>query len=95
MQTAVRNFPSSSELHELRGTPPLFAEELRTRIAAGARCVRFEYCLSFLFVTVRRQTAVHLTASDCTTEVLAELDARDAVPPGAHAGSEPARPGPA
>lgn len=41
----------------------MFAEELRTRIAAGARCVRFEFCFSLLFVTVRRQSAVYLTNS--------------------------------
>lgn len=63
MQTAVRNVPSSSDLYELRGSRPLFAEELRTRVAAGARCVRFEYCFSLIFVTVRRQSAVYLTAS--------------------------------
>lgn len=63
MQTAVQNVPSSSELHELRGSRPLFAEELRTRVAAGARCVRFEYCFSLIFVTVRRQSAVYITAS--------------------------------
>ncbi|AWM41041.1 hypothetical protein GobsT_03640 [Gemmata obscuriglobus] len=63
MQTAVRNVPSSSDLLKLRGTRPLFAEELRTRIAAGSRCVRFEYCFSLLFVTVRRQSPVYLTGS--------------------------------
>ncbi len=42
---------------------PLFAEELRTRVAAGARCVRFEFCFSLLFFTVRRQSPVHLTTS--------------------------------
>jgi hypothetical protein len=63
MQTPVRNNPISSELLTLRGYRPLFAEELRTRVAAGARCVRFEYCFSLLFVTVRRQSAVYLTDS--------------------------------
>ncbi len=63
MQTAVQNQTSSSELLVLRGSRPLFAEELRTRVAAGARCVRFEYCFSFLFVTVRRQSEVFLTDS--------------------------------
>lgn len=63
MQTAVQNQTSSSELLVLRGARPLFAEELRTRVAAGARCVRFEYCFSFLFVTVRRQSEVFLTDS--------------------------------
>lgn len=63
MQTLVQNPPISSELLSLRGFRPLFAEELRTRVAAGARCVRFEYCFSLLFVTVRRQSAVYLTHS--------------------------------
>jgi hypothetical protein len=47
----------------LRGTRPLFEEELRTRIAAGARCVRFEYCFSLIFFTIRRQSPVYLTGS--------------------------------
>ena len=63
MQTPLQNPPNSSELLTLRGFRPLFAEELRTRVAAGARCVRFEYCFSLLFVTVRRQSAVYLTHS--------------------------------
>jgi hypothetical protein len=63
MQTADQTKPSSSDLLELRGTRPLFAEELRTRIAAGARCVRFEYCFSLLFFTIRRQSPVYLTHS--------------------------------
>lgn len=62
-QTEDRNSGSSSELLHLRGTRPLFAEELRTRLAAGARCVRFEFCFSLLLVTVRRQTPVYLTNS--------------------------------
>ncbi|WP_171472475.1 hypothetical protein [Frigoriglobus tundricola] len=41
----------------------MFDEELRTRIAAGARCVRFEFCFSLLFVTIRRQSDVYLTHS--------------------------------
>lgn len=47
----------------MRGSRPLFGEELRTRVAAGDRCVRFEYCVSLLFITVRRQTDVYLTSS--------------------------------
>ena len=54
-------FPS--ELIRLRGSRPLFNEELRTRIAAGDRCVRFEFCFSLLLVTVRRQSPVYLTRS--------------------------------
>ncbi|MBY0458920.1 MAG: hypothetical protein K2V38_16400 [Gemmataceae bacterium] len=63
MQTGVQNPHSSSELLTLRGSRPLFDEELRARVAGGARCVRFEYCLSFLFATARRQSPVYLT--DC------------------------------
>jgi len=62
-QTTDRNPPTSSELLHFRGTRPLFAEELRTRVAAGARCVRFEFCFSLLFFSVRRQSAVHVTTS--------------------------------
>ena len=63
MQTAVQKYVSKSQLLNLRGSRPLFAEELRTRVANGARCVRFEYCFSLLFVTVRRQSEVYLTKS--------------------------------
>lgn len=63
MQTVVQNPPTSSELHKLHGARPLFAEELRTRIEAGARCVRFEYSFSLLIVTVRRQSGVYVTNS--------------------------------
>lgn len=33
------------------------------RIREGARCVRFEYCVSALVATVRRQSAIYLTTS--------------------------------
>lgn len=36
-------------------------EEVAARVAAGARLVRFEFCFSLLFVTVRRQSPVYLT----------------------------------
>lgn len=62
-QTLDQIPPGSSELLHFRGTRPLFAEEVRTRVAAGARCVRFEYCFSLLFFTVRRYSAVYLTTS--------------------------------
>jgi hypothetical protein len=61
MQTIDHALRPSSDLREIRGTRPLFDEELRTRIAAGARCVRFEYCFSLVFFTVRRQSPVYLT----------------------------------
>jgi hypothetical protein len=51
------------QLLNFRGSRPLFEEELRTRLATGARCVRFEYCFSLVFVTVRRQSPVYLTYS--------------------------------
>src|SRR3954471_17505583 len=62
-QTGDQKPESFSELLRLRGVRPLFAEELRTRLAAGARCVRFEFCFSLLLVTVRRQWPVFLTGS--------------------------------
>lgn len=39
------------------------ADRIRARICEGWRCVRFEFCVSFLFATVRRQSAVYLTGS--------------------------------
>jgi hypothetical protein len=54
---------SESELILFGGSRPLFAEEIRTRVAAGARLVRFEFCVSALVFTVRRQSAVYLTDS--------------------------------
>ncbi|AMV22837.1 hypothetical protein VT84_00395 [Gemmata sp. SH-PL17] len=69
MQTAVQKsvsdsqYVADSQLLNLRGFRPLFADELRTQVANGARCVRFEYCFSFLFVTIRRQSEVFLTKS--------------------------------
>lgn len=38
-------------------------DELRARIRAGQRCVRFESCISVLVATVRRQSPVYLTKS--------------------------------
>ncbi len=52
-----------SELLPLAGTRPLFAEEVRTRVAAGARLVRFEFCVSAVLFTLRRQSPVFLTDS--------------------------------
>jgi hypothetical protein len=62
-QTLDQNRRGANQLLNLRGTRPLFDEELRTRVTAGARCVRFEFCFSLLFVTIRRQSAVYLTQS--------------------------------
>jgi hypothetical protein len=37
--------------------------DLRPQLAAGSRLVRFEYCISALVFTIRRQTAVQPTSS--------------------------------
>src|SRR5262245_6630436 len=55
--------PPGSELIPLAGPTALFPYELRARVAAGARLVRFEYCVSALVCTVRRQSGVYLTTS--------------------------------
>jgi hypothetical protein len=62
-QTVDQNPLPATGLLDFRGSRPIFEEELRTRLAAGARCVRFEFCFSLLFVTVRRQSPVYLTNS--------------------------------
>ena len=53
----------SPVLIPLAGTGPLFADELLVRLRDGCRCVRFEWCISFVIVTLRRQSAVYLTAT--------------------------------
>jgi hypothetical protein len=53
----------ASKLIHLAGSRLLFPEEIRSRVLAGARLVRFEICLSFLFVTIRRQSPLYLTES--------------------------------
>lgn len=53
--------PTVQGLLPLAGARTLSADELRTRVAAGARLVRFELCLSALVFTVRRQSPVYLT----------------------------------
>jgi hypothetical protein len=62
-QTPDQNRPRTMQLLDFRGSRPLFEEELRTRLEAGAKCVRFEWCFSLIFVTVRRQSPVYLTYS--------------------------------
>src|SRR5262245_49618233 len=62
MQTTDQK-PPPSDLVRLAGSRPLLPEEIRTRVAAGARLVRFEFCASPLFFTLRRQSAVYLTES--------------------------------
>ena len=39
------------------------ADEVRSRLRNGSKAVRFEYCISFLVATVRRQSGVYLTDS--------------------------------
>jgi hypothetical protein len=57
------HMPPASGLIPLAGSRPRFAEEVRSRVEVGARLVRFEFCLSFLFVTIRRQSPLYLTES--------------------------------
>ena len=45
------------------GIDTLTPEEVRDRIRAGWRAVRFEFCVSFLLATIRRQSGVYLTES--------------------------------
>lgn len=59
----VGQIPPGTELLPLAGPGPLFADEIRARVEAGARLVRFEFCVSALVVTIRRQSGVYLTTS--------------------------------
>ena len=45
------------------GEQGFFVAELRARVAAGARVVRFEMCFSLLICTIRRQSAPFITES--------------------------------
>jgi hypothetical protein len=51
----------ATQLFPLAGSPPRFPEEIHNQVTAGARLVRFEFCVSFLFVTIRRQSPLYLT----------------------------------
>lgn len=62
MQNSDQTTPTS-RLILLSGSRPHFPEEVRTRVEAGARLVRFEFCFSLLFVTIRRQSKLYLTDS--------------------------------
>ena len=62
MQTADHS-PSDPKLFPLTGSRALFPGEVRSRVAAGARLVRFEYCLSLLLFTLRCQSPIYLTES--------------------------------
>ncbi len=61
-QTPDQAAPVSRLLH-LAGSAPLFPEELRVRVEAGARLVRFEWCVSLLIVTIRCQSSLYVTES--------------------------------
>jgi hypothetical protein len=62
VQTPDQTAPAS-DLVALGGSRPLFPDEIRTRVAAGARLVRFEFCVSLLIFTVRRQSPIYITES--------------------------------
>lgn len=49
------------KIHGLPGVPE---SEVRQVLAGGGRLVRFEYCISLLFLTLRRQSRVFLLAAD-------------------------------
>ena len=53
----------ASNVITLAGNPPQLSEEVHSQLAEGARLVRFEFCISFLFVTLRRQSPLYLTDS--------------------------------
>ena len=61
-QTADQS-PFGQELTALGGSRALFPEEIRTRVAAGARLVRFEFCFSLILFTIRRQSPIFFTES--------------------------------
>lgn len=44
----------------IRGTETLTPAELERALAAGTRCVVFEYCVSAVLVTARRSSRVYL-----------------------------------
>ena len=48
---------------QMGGRGLICREEIRSRVEAGARLVRFEFCVSFLLFTLRRQSPVYLTQS--------------------------------
>jgi len=57
------HLPPDRNRISLGGSRPLLPDELRARVAAGARLVRFEFCFSLLLFTLRRQSPVYLTES--------------------------------
>jgi hypothetical protein len=63
MQNSGQRESVAPGLVSFAGSRVILADELRAKLRNGFRCVRFEYCVSFLIATVRRQSAVYLTAS--------------------------------
>lgn len=55
--------PPASGLVPLVGPGPMLPDEIRQRVADGARLVRFETVMSAVLFTVRRQSGVYLTES--------------------------------
>ncbi len=45
---------------QIRGTGSLSQEHIDAELAAGARIVRYEYCISLLFITLRQCTVPYL-----------------------------------
>ena len=62
-EQTTRHSESGQEWIRLGGSRPRLPEEIRTQVAAGARLVRFEFCISLLLFTIRRQSPVYLTES--------------------------------
>lgn len=62
MQNSGQKLHSSDIVH-LGGGAQMFREDIAARVAAGARLVRFEFCISVVFVTIRRQSPPYLTDS--------------------------------
>lgn len=51
----------NTDTDPLAGFAPLTAEDVRNRLDAGWRCVRYECCFSAVVATVRRRSGVFLT----------------------------------
>lgn len=62
-EQTTRHSESGQEWIRLGGSRPLLPEQIRARVAAGARLVRFEFCVSLLLFTIRRQSPIYLTES--------------------------------
>jgi hypothetical protein len=60
MQKSDQPQPSAATVLLTRASH-LTPDEILTRIHEGWRCVRFEFCISFLLATVRCQSGIYLT----------------------------------